>query len=503
MARVLVVGAGLAGLSTAVRLAAGGHDVTVLEQSASTGGKAGWWQHDGFGFDTGPSLLTLPDVYRELFAETGTALEQHLQLVEVEPACHYRFADGAEVDVPGAGTERLRAALDDALGPGAGDQWVGLLTRGGEIWDATREPFLGSPLRGARTLARYAIRVDDLRTVAPWLSLRELGRRYLKHPHLRTMLDRYATYTGSDPRRAPAALATVPYVEHAFGSWYVGGGLHQLVRAVSTRAEQLGVTVRTGTDVSSVLLDGARATGVVLAGDERVAGDVVVSAVDAAHLVRDLLPSRLTGRVAPGLRRGTPSLSGFVLLLALRGRTPNLRHHTVLFGGDYDDEFDSVFGTGRHARRPEPVADPTVYISSPDDPATRPDADHEAWFVLVNAPRHSPKDPRSGVDWRSPGLADSYADHVLDVLAARGLDVRHRVLWRDVRTPADLEQATRSVGGSIYGSSSNGSRAAFLRPANASGIRGLYLVGGSAHPGGGLPLVGMSARIVADLIGPA
>jgi phytoene dehydrogenase-like protein len=130
----------------------------------------------------------------------------------------------------------------------------------------------------------------------------------------------------------------------------------------------------------------------------------------------------------------------------------------------------------------------------------RPDAGHESWFVLVNAPRH---DPAAGVDWTAPGLAESYAQRVLAVMAERGFDVRDRLLWREIRTPADLEAATRAPGGSIYGTSSNGARAAFLRPANASPVPGLFLVGGSAHPGGGLPLVGMSAAIVAGLVGQA
>ena len=175
----------------------------------------------------------------------------------------------------------------------------------------------------------------------------------------------------------------------------------------------------------------------------------------------------------------------------------------MLFPADYDDEFDSVFGTGRHRGRARPAPDPTVYVSAPDDPALRPDDDREAWFVLVNAPRHRPGEPGRGVDWHADGLAEAYADRVLEVMAERGLDVRDRVLWRVVRTPADLEHATRSVGGSIYGSSSNGARSAFLRPANASNVEGLFLVGGSAHPGGGIPLVGMSAKIVADLVGAA
>jgi phytoene dehydrogenase-like protein len=253
--------------------------------------------------------------------------------------------------------------------------------------------------------------------------------------------------------------------------------------------------------VRQIIVTGSRAAGVELADGERVPADVVVSAGDATALHADLLPpDRRTRRVRRDLGRATPSLSGFVLLLALRGRTPGLAHHTVLFPEDYDAEFDAVFGTGQFRGRPRPVADPTVYVSAPEDPALRPDGDSESWFVLVNAPRH---DPAVGVDWTTPGLAERYAARVLEVLARRGLDVRERVRWHDVRTPADLERATGSVGGSIYGTSSNGTRAAFLRPANASPVPGLFLVGGSAHPGGGLPLVALSAEIVAGLIGPA
>ena len=185
------------------------------------------------------------------------------------------------------------------------------------------------------------------------------------------------------------------------------------------------------------------------------------------------------------------------MLLAVRGRTPRLQHHNVWFPANYDGEFDDIFG-----RNPRPATDPAIYVCSPNDPLMRPDADHESWFILVNAPRHS-REPRANdgtIDWDAPGLRETYADHVLGLLADRGMDVRPRVLWREIRTPADLERGVRAPGGSIYGTSSNGSRAAFARPSNRSPISGLYLVGGSSHPGGGLPLVGMSAEIVADLV---
>jgi phytoene dehydrogenase-like protein len=269
---------------------------------------------------------------------------------------------------------------------------------------------------------------------------------------------------------------------------------------VAERAAERGAVLRTGCGVRRVVVTGGRAAGVELDDGEVVAADVVVSDADAAALYAGLVPPELTAAPRRALSRATPSLSGFVLLLGLRGRTPGLAHHTVLFPADYDAEFDAVFGTGRDAGRPRPVPDPTVYVSAPDDPALRPDADSESWFVLVNAPRH---EPGRGVDWDEPGLAGRYADRVLEVMAARGLDVRDRVRVRVVRTPADLERDTGSVGGSIYGTSSNGARAAFLRPANASPVPGLFLVGGSAHPGGGLPLVTLSAQIVAGLVGPA
>ncbi|GAB3360658.1 phytoene desaturase family protein [Modestobacter lapidis] len=497
MARVVVIGAGLGGLAAAARLGAAGHAVTVLEQAPQVGGKLGWYARDGHGFDTGPSLVTLPQVLEELFAATGAPLSDVLDLQRLDPAVGYRFADGTPLAMPGR-LDAVPAALDEALGAGTGAQWSAFLDRAAAMWAVTEQPFLRSPLAGPATLLRLARRTGDLATIAPWRSLRGLGGQYLTDPRLRALLDRYATYSGSDPRRAPAALATVPWAEQAYGSWYVRGGLRRLVEAVALRAADHRVIVRTGTPVAEVLVDGGRAAGVRLADGERVPADVVVCNADATALYRDLLPAQAPARRAQAaLRRVTPSSSGFVLLLALRGRTPGLAHHTVLFPADYDAEFDALFGVQGPKR---PVEDPTVYVSAPDDPATRPDAASESWFVLVNAPRHEPGD---GVDWDAPGLADSYADRVLATMARRGLDVRDRVRWRVVRTPADLARETGSVGGSIYGTSSNGARAAFLRPGNAAALPGLFLVGGSAHPGGGLPLVTLSAEIVASLVGPA
>jgi phytoene desaturase len=357
------------------------------------------------------------------------------------------------------------------------------------VWEATRVPFLESPLRGPGSLLRLAARQPrDIARIAPGRTLRALGRKHLRDPRLQTFLERYATYTGSDPRRAPAALCVVPWVEQALGGWYVPGGLRRLGEAVHERALERGAVVLLTAPVTRISTAAGRVDGVVLADGRHLPADVVVANADATTVYGSLV-------AAPGaaarLARATPSLSGFVLLLALRGRTPDLAHHTVLFPRHYDDEFDAVFGAA-----PRPVPDPTLYVSAPDDACMRPEG-HEAWFVLANAPRQGP------VDWRAPGLVARYANLLLERLAERGLPVRDRLLWSHAISPADLEDRTGAVGGAIYGTSSNGVAAAFLRPANRSPVRGLFLVGGSAHPGGGLPLVTLSARIVSDLVGPA
>jgi phytoene desaturase len=503
-AGVVVVGAGVGGLAAAVRLAALGHRVTVVEQSEVVGGKLGTLEHDGFRFDTGPSLVTMPHLLRELFAATGAPLEEELPLERLATACRYVFPDGPDptvLDLPGELAE-IPAALDAALGPGRGAQWSAFLDHAERIWDITHEPFLQSPIT-AGDMLRLSRRVSHVTTVAPWRSLRSLGERYLDDPRLRLLLDRYATYSGSDPRRAPAALAAVPWAEQAWGSWYVPGGLGRIAEALLRRAEVLGVEVRTGADVVEVLAREGRAAGVRLADGERLPADVVVANADAAEvygrLVTDPSLRRPVRRARLRSRGTTPSYSGFVLLLALDDPPADQPHHQVLFAEDYDAEFDALRGL---RGPPRPVARPTVYVSAPDDPALVPGPGTGAWFVLVDAPRHDPTG-RDGVDWDAPGLADAYAAQVLDLMAERGLDVRAHVRHCTTRTPADLERRTRAPGGAIYGTSSDGARAAFLRAANRSPVPGLHLVGGSAHPGGGLPLVLLSARIVADLVGPA
>jgi phytoene desaturase len=320
----------------------------------------------------------------------------------------------------------------------------------------------------------------DLLTIDPLRSLERLARdAFPGDAQMVQWAGRYATYSGSSPARAPATFACIAFVESEYGCWYPRGGLGALRDALVRVAEKTGVRLHPSSEVVAIGRSAGRADGVVLAGGRTVAADVVVAGVDARHLYADLLHERRSVR---RVERAERSTSGFVVIAGVRGSTERIRHHNVWFSNDGRREFASL-DAGR-------VADePTIYgcVSSVTDASQAPPGS-ENWFLLVNVP--------AGADVDAP----AYEHLVLAELARRGTDIRDRILFTETITPHDFERRDRSAGGAIYGTSSNGRRAAFVRPRNRTPVPGLYLVGGSSHPGGGLPLVTMSARIVADLV---
>jgi phytoene desaturase len=477
VSRVVVVGAGVGGLACALHLSRAGHAVTVLEQGPAAGGKCARIDRGGFRFDAGPSLLTIPSLVTELLGD-------RVELQRVEPVTRYRFADGSSVELS-ADAPTAHAALE-AWSPGAGDDWMRYLGICAAMWRGSVGVLTGPPPWPPRKPAPGAPPPDprDLLRVRPWHTLRTLARATLRDPRLRLIAERAATYAGADPRRAPAALAVAGYVEHAFGAWHVRGGIYRIVEELVGALGDHGVDVRVGVRAEGVRLAGG---GLVPLGRGPLRGR---GRIDGVATSSGFVPADVVVHNGDAAGRGERSLSGFALMLGLRDAEPGRRHHEIRFPADYDAEFDDVF----RARRP--VRDPTLYLaaSSVTDPGEAP-AGGENLFVLANAPLHR---VAGGPDWDAQ--ADAYEAQILDRLA---IDPA-RIAVRARRTPADIERETEAVGGAIYGLAPHGRLGTMRRPPNAvPGIDGLWRVGGTTHPGGGLPLVLLSGRTVAREIGAA
>ncbi|MGB0112219.1 MAG: phytoene desaturase family protein [Ilumatobacteraceae bacterium] len=473
--RIVVVGGGVGGLAAAIRLRCAGHDVSLYERNDAVGGKVDVFEQDGYRFDLGPSLLTLPDVFDELFRLAGSSLADHVELVRLDPQFAYHWPDGSRLCVPD-GDDETAQAFDD-FSAGAGAEWRRFDARGRRIWDVASRTFFAGPMSSPLSLAKRMRSPFDLTAIDPLRTLHRAASSTFDDPRLVQWADRYATYSGSSPFAAPATLACIPHIEARYGCWYPMGGLGVLVDALTLVAADIGVELHTGADVARVVADD-RVSGIELADGDRVDADVVVANVDATHLYADLLPDASALR---RVQRAEPSTSGYVMCLGVRGLTPGLSHHNIWFSGESRAEFDAL-AAGRLG------ADPTIYacVSAVTDPTQAPEG-CENWYLLVNAPAGA-------------RLHDAAGEVVLDRLAEQGVELRSRIEVERRVTPGDIAERYRSPGGAIYGTSSNGKRAAFARPANRGARPGLYLVGGSSHPGGGLPLVATSARIVADMI---
>ncbi|MEG8275983.1 phytoene desaturase family protein [Streptomyces sp. AHA2] len=485
MARIAVIGAGTGAMAAAARLAVAGHRVAVYERTDTYGGALRRFARDGFSFDTGPGLLPLPAVYRDLFVKTGKEpLEACAELVQVDPSSRHVFADGTAVSLPNASRAGVVAALDEGLGAGAGQRWGDFLVRAREAWDRTRRPLLEEPLwPNWQVLAERepypAVPHKRLLRTRRAGTLAEVGAWELRDPRLAALLESHALSHGLDPRTTPASAAVLPYMEHAFGTWYVRGGMRELARAVYERCLARGVVFHFGAEVTGVLEKDGRAAGIELADGTAVEADHVVAGVSPGVL------DRLAGRAVRddgGVRPQPAAAARLTVLLALRGARPEgTAHRTVVHTPDREAELDALFGAA------EPAGRPTVTVLRPGDERSAPEG-HEAVTVTAVVPA------RPDRSW------DDVAERMVTAAGRAVPGLRERVLWRELRTPADIADATGAEGGAVPVPALAAAGGRLLHPSNTTVVPGLFAVGGWAHPGGGLPHAGMSGALVAGLI---
>lgn len=478
--RAVVIGAGLGGIAAALRLAVQGWRVTVCERGAVIGGKMNRWIAGGYTFDTGPSLLTMPWVFQETFAAAGERLEDHVELISMRPIMEAVYHDGTRFIYSNSLPE-WESTLRE-LGPREQDGFYRFMTLGARIFGLSRETFFRTtPTAPPDRHMLRALRHAPVRHA--WGNYARTVDAHFQSPYLRQLFNRYPTYVGSSPYRTPATLAVIPYIEYAFGGWYVRGGLYGIVEALASIAWRYGVEFRTGAEVERVATSNGRATEAVLASGERIAADAVIMNGDAS------CADALVQRRPNGVQRRGRSMSGVVLLIGLRKRLPSMHHHTVYFSGNYRSEFMDLIEDRQFP------SEPTVYVSAPSmhDRSIVP-KDGEALFIMANAPA------TASVEWASK--VSTIRRRMLDVLRRGGLDILDSdIVCEQMWTPATFEERYRMPGGAIYGCDSHGWRNAFLRPPNRDrSIRNLYYVGGSTHPGGGTPTVLMSAAITTELI---
>ncbi len=482
---VIVVGAGMGGLSAAVALAARGVQVDVVEAGPREGGKAGIAVIDGVEVDTGPSVLTMVDVFEDLFARAGTRLQDELTVRRADPACRYVFASGLQLDVFDD-AERSADSVRSALGSRAGDELIAFLHHARRVWEASAPAFVYGPAPTALGVAAMGpaawldvLRIDAFRSMDAGI------RRYVRTPELAWILRRYATYNGSDPRAAPGTLNCIAHVELGLGVYTVDGGIFELARALRRVAERNGARFHFNAPVSRLDVQGGRVVGVVHADGSRRSADAVVCNADARHVALDLLPGGVPHRLPT---EPEPSTSGWVGILRAT-RRDDRAGHTVYFPPDYDQEFIDLFDRDR------PPQQPTVYVCAQERCHRRAGwADAEPVFLMANAPAepsHGPR-PHDAV----PTLRSASLDRLV---ASGHYTADDALVWE--RGPAGLAEAFPGTRGAIYGSASNDRFAAFRRPPNAvHSVPGLFLASGSSHPGGGLPLCALSGLRAAEAV---
>ncbi|MCE2833123.1 MAG: phytoene desaturase family protein [Chitinophagaceae bacterium] len=488
MPRVIVIGSGIGGLASAIRLACKGYEVTVLEKNEAPGGKLGMIERNGYRFDTGPSLFTQPANLEELFELAGESIQDYFRYRSVDVSCHYFYENGKRLK---AYTDRHAFADEMQRVTGEDRERVHhYLAESERMYDDVGRIFLDHSLHKASTWLHPRVLKAMRRTGFGHVfrSLDRFNRDRFKSPEAVQLFNRYATYNGSNPYKAPGMLSLIPHLEHNEGTFYPEGGMISIVEALHRLALMKGVEFHFGQKVEGIRTARGRVTG-VQSGGRFLPADIVVSNVDVYYTYRDLLKDE---RRAANVLKRERSSSALIFYWGIGRSFPELHLHNIFFSRDYAAEFSHLFDLKRA------YPDPTVYINitSKMEGGQAPDGS-ENWFVMLNAP--------AGDALSDPEAVKIARENTLDKLERMlGSDIRPHIQTEDILTPKGIERHTDSHLGSLYGTSSNSKWAAFLRhPNQRSAYRGLFFTGGSVHPGGGIPLCMKSAHIVSELLPPA
>lgn len=511
--RVVVIGAGVGGMVCALRLAHAGHEVTVVEQGARVGGKLNVWEPDvpgagPFRFDTGPHVLTMPWAIENLFRDLGREIADYLELVRVDPICRYHFADASIFDAPADPDEAAEQIA--RLFPGDKAGFCDLLAYARRVYDTTVAPFLcqdfTQAVKGVPTPAQWR-QLGQFLGLAPWRTLHDGVNQHLRDPRLRQIFDLYAFYNGSSPFKASAIFAIIAWVQWGQGTFYLKGGLRTYADALAKLADELNVNVLLNTPARGVCIEGppgrGRVTGVQTDDGGCLAAEAVVCNADPLTAYPSLVPPEYRPAAYKddaALAKIEPSTSAFVLLLGVRGDAQNDLGHLAHFNSFLPDDGAAEFRALFDERRP--ADDPVIGVTcqSVTEPSCAPPG-HTNLFVMTSLPALS-----ETFAWTGENTA-AYRERILRLLVSRcgfPADLAGRIVCEQIWTPQTFADRYGAFKGSLYGVSSNGWRSAFLRPPNrAKNVRGLFFVGGGTHPGGGLPLVTLGGKIVADAVNAA
>jgi len=485
MKKVVVIGAGIAGIATSIRLALKGYQVQVFERNAYPGGKLSTFKLKGYRFDAGPSLFTMPHFVTELFELAGEQAHEHFEFIKKQVACQYFWQDGTRFTAYGDRTKFIKNASETFEEPT--ENLERYLNRAKKKYNLTASLFLEKSLHRLSTfLSLNTLKaLFQLQTYELKKSLHKANSTAFSSPYLIQFFDRYATYNGSDPYQTSGMMTLIQHLEGAYGTFIPKNGMVAITESLFELAKRLGVSFSFEATVEEIKINAGRVSGIQIH-QRFVEADYVISNMDVFHSYKKLLPKE-----PPPIKRlkQERSSSAVIFYWGVKHSFRELDLHNIFFSKDYKEEFHAIF------KQQTVSEDPTIYvnISSKDVPKDAP-LGCENWFVMINTPAHH------GQDWDK--LVSRLRAHVHKKLSEYlSVNLESFIECEQVLTPPIIEAKTQSYMGALYGASSNNTMAAFLRHPNFSNrIKNLYFCGGSVHPGGGIPLCLLSAKIVDELI---